>query len=128
MRIAAVAACAGLVLAGCAGGSASSTYSCPYPDAVACESLSSVYDRTAGRPAELAAQPPFVRVPAPSSWPAVRQPRVLKVWLAPWQDEDGDLHGKQQIYMLIGDTVWSERGLQRQRRLGRPQQFAEPGP
>ena len=103
----AAAIAAGLLLAGCAGGGEGGALSCPYPDEVSCESLSSVYERTASVEVRL---PP---VPEPESefgsgWPAVRAPRVLRVWLAPWQDADGDLHGAQEIYMLLEGARWRD--------------------
>ena len=107
-RLAALVALA-VLLAGCVAGDDSRSLSCPYPDEIACESMSSVYERTAGQ----GAQPmpaPAVSAAAPaapvSGWPAVRSPRVLRVWLAPWQDSDGDLHGAQEIYMLLEKARW----------------------
>ena len=92
-------------VAGCSGGAESRSLSCPYPDEVSCESLSSVYERTAGDSVQLPPAPAPVKE-STAAWPAVLPPRVLRVWLAPWQDADGDLHGAQEIYMLLEEARW----------------------
>ncbi|MCY4324732.1 MAG: TraV family lipoprotein [Betaproteobacteria bacterium] len=110
---------AATLLGGCIGTSESASLSCPYPDAIACESLSSVYDRTAGVHEQLpepVLAPDADAAAQSAGWPAVRAARVLRVWLAPWQDADGDLHGAQEIYMLIERARWQDpqSGLQMQ--------------
>lgn len=32
--------------------------------------------------------------------------RVLRVWIAPWEDEDGDLHDQSYVYMLADYGRW----------------------
>ena len=33
-------------------------------------------------------------------------PRILRVWIAPWEDSDGDLHEQSFLYVLIDTGRW----------------------
>ena len=33
-------------------------------------------------------------------------PRVLRVWIAPWEDSDGDLHEEAFIHVLVDTGRW----------------------
>jgi conjugal transfer pilus assembly protein TraV len=44
---------------------------------------------------------------APSSGLPVRQPPlVLRIWIAPWEDEAGDLHDQSFVYTMINPGRW----------------------
>ncbi len=48
--------------------------------------------------------PPVATVPAE---PALRTaPRVLQMWVAPWEDSDGDLHEATRVHVLIDHGRW----------------------
>ena len=45
---------------------------------------------------------------APTSGTPLRvPPLVLRVWLAPWQDADGDMHDESYIYAVINNGKWA---------------------
>ena len=108
-----------LLLASCA--PEHSELSCPVPDGTSCERLSEVYDRTASQPApELAkvdpdSTPATIHLQLPttaiSSQSRILQPhlvpsRYLRIWIAPWQDPDGDLRDQQFVYMIMSAPSW----------------------
>ena len=126
----ALSACANM-----AGLDGKSEFACKAPDGVVCTSVSGVYantlagalpDRREGNthqgkapdPATEAkpkgpADPlkPYSAVPpasaAPSAGtPLLSPPRVLRLWLAPWVDEDGDLHDQSYLYVLWHRGEW----------------------
>lgn len=44
---------------------------------------------------------------APSSGMPIRMPPlVLRIWVAPWEDETGDLHDQSYIYTMINSGGW----------------------
>ena len=44
---------------------------------------------------------------APSSGEPIRsQPKVLRVWIAPWEDADGDLHDQSYVYVVADPGRW----------------------
>lgn len=54
----------------------------------------------------------------PGSSPAALRspPRVLRVWIAPWEDADGDLHEASVVHVLVDAGRWlSERVVPRNR-------------
>ncbi len=52
----------------------------------------------------LAATPPVV---AAAAEPTLRTaPRVLQMWVAPWEDSDGDLHEATRVHVLIDQGRW----------------------
>ena len=38
--------------------------------------------------------------------PIRSQPRMLRVWIAPWRDEDDTLHDQSYLYMVIDPGQW----------------------
>jgi conjugal transfer pilus assembly protein TraV len=125
----ALSACANM-----AGLDGKSEFACKAPDGVVCTSVSGVYANTlAGAlPARQAAPPqgvvpesaveiqqkgqvdtprPYGATPAASTAPAagtplLSPPRVLRLWLAPWVDEDGDLHDQAYLYVMWHRGAW----------------------
>jgi conjugal transfer pilus assembly protein TraV len=112
-----------LGLGGCAstlsGLNGSSQFSCEAPDGVTCSSLSGVYANA------VANNLPALRKEggradsgdgnthgaivgrAPASGDPVRtQSKVLRVWIAPWEDTDGDLHDQSYVYVVADPGRW----------------------
>jgi conjugal transfer pilus assembly protein TraV len=125
----ALTACANM-----AGLDGKSEFACKAPDGVVCTSVSGVYANTlAGTlPARREgnaqsvtpdsaseAKPngpaapikPYPAVPPASTAPTagtplLSPPRVLRLWLAPWVDEDGDLHDQAYLYVMWHRGEW----------------------
>ena len=131
MRTVTIAFSGSLFLAGCAsslsGLSGSSQFTCPAPDGVSCSSLSTIYAKAVtndlpmlrngdngdgGEKSEVADKKGAnyhedIIGRAPESGSPIRtQPKVLRVWLAPWEDTDGDLHDQSYIYVVIDPGRW----------------------
>lgn len=103
-----VAILVALTVIGCAGDTSSGTLSCPAPGETGCASLDEVYQASAGKStsAPNAETLRRVRQVAGRVEPELRHPRVVRVWLAPWQDEEGDLHDHQYLYLVIEPPRW----------------------
>ena len=39
--------------------------------------------------------------------PILTAPRVLRLWIAPWEDAAGDLHDETFLYLRIDDGRWT---------------------
>ncbi len=35
------------------------------------------------------------------------EPRVLRLWIAPWEDSDGDLHDQSFVYLSVDPGRWT---------------------
>lgn len=45
---------------------------------------------------------------APNSGPPLRTPeRILRVWLAPFEDQEGDLHDQKYFYVTVRPGAWT---------------------
>lgn len=113
----------------------SSTFACKAPDGVACTSVSGVYAnppvaegaaqsksgaiKPAEKPGEGKAMKPsepvlpsygatkfFHEIPA-NGTPILTPPRVLRVWVAPWKDQDGDLRDQSFLYVMWDRGEWN---------------------
>jgi len=112
-------------LAGCSnmsGLDARSNFACKAPDGVLCESMSGVYANAkasnlpaqrvnhgggqAGVPAQGAATAGVLTRPIYSGTPIRSAPIVLRVWFAPWEDNDGDLHDQSYVYLPVDTGRW----------------------
>lgn len=119
-------------LAGCvsmSGLDGESKFACKAPDGVTCESLSGVYaNALAGNlpalrqgekkngaqasqdgpaPAAESAPQPKILSAAPTSGDPIRtRPRILRIWIAPWEDSDGDLHDQSYVYVVADAGRW----------------------
>jgi conjugal transfer pilus assembly protein TraV len=95
-------------------------HGCAAPDGVYCMSTSGVYANSISGTLPLPATakhlengeryalttPSTVRV-TPGVGTAIRSdPRVLRVWVAPWEDADGDLHDHMYVYMTVDNGRW----------------------
>lgn len=113
-----------LVLAGCAstlsGVGGADGYACKAPEGALCTSVSGVYANTAqGMPKPPEKQSPLANPAiygatsiAPDSNatgsgdPIRSHPRVLRLWIAPWEDADGDLHEAALVNVLVDTGRW----------------------
>ena len=115
-------------LSGCAslmsGIGGSERYACKAPEGVTCTSVSGAYaNSTHGMPpvAQLAATKPppgsafygatsmAPRGAGEPTAPTTRirsHPRLLRVWLAPWEDSDGDLHEEAIVHVIVDSGRW----------------------
>jgi conjugal transfer pilus assembly protein TraV len=121
------AACA--LLSGCQSMSglanSSAKFACKAPDGVSCTSVSGVYanarlnnlpaqQQRHGEHSELrqsAPAPPnatseTLMAAALPGMPIRSQPRTLRVWVAPWVDEEGVLHDQSYLYLMIDPGRW----------------------
>ena len=136
------APCGLLLLAGCAsitGLDASSEYACQAPPGVQCDSVSGTYANalqnnlpsqrpqrapsaapaSATAPAATRATPAAPRAPggtdgAPAVQPLRSQPRLLRLWIKPWEDADRDLHDQGYVYVQVDAGRWLVDHAQRQ--------------
>jgi len=118
---------AAMALAGCgnmSGLDAKDTFSCKAPDGVLCESMTGIYANAQqnnlpgqrvthkGSESELSrakvAEPAtgVLTKPIYSGTPIRSAPLVLRVWFAPWEDTDGDLHDQSYVYLPVDNGRW----------------------
>jgi conjugal transfer pilus assembly protein TraV len=117
------------LLGGCAstmnGLGGEGSYACKAPVGSQCTSVSGVYANS------IHGQPPASALPKPAKGPASTapvattasastaapglgapqaalrsQPRVLRLWIAPWEDADGDLHEASVVHVLVDTGRW----------------------
>ena len=99
-------------------------FACKAPDGVSCTSVSGVYANaqqnnlpalqssahTAGKvsaPDGAPARPGTSALPVLAAGMPIRsQPRMLRVWIAPWRDEDDTLHDQSYLYVMIDPGQW----------------------
>lgn len=116
-----------------------SKYACKAPDGVACESVSGTYANalhhklpsqrarpSAARQEESAGSAPQATVRAPLSptvgaagpgvtpGPLRSQARILRLWIKPWEDADGDLYDQGYVYVQVDNGQWLVDHVQRQ--------------
>jgi type IV conjugative transfer system lipoprotein TraV len=117
-----------------------SKYACKAPEGVACDSVSGTYanalhnnlpsqraKRSAAPQKEASeANPPESARPAPSSSatgdadtavtpsPLRSQARLLRLWIKPWEDADGDLYDQGYVYVQVDNGQWLIDHVQRQ--------------
>lgn len=113
-----------MLLGGCAstmsGLDGGSQFSCKAPDGVTCTSLSGVYANAVannlptlqktekhrnGEKPSYWRQTIVGRVPT-SGEPIRAQPKILRIWIAPWEDSEGDLHDQSYIYVVADPGRW----------------------
>lgn len=124
MRTYAKAIMVSMLLGGCAstmsGLDGGSQFSCKAPDGVTCSSLSGVYANAVANnlPAlqkngksgndekPLAGRNEIIGRAPTSGEPIRTQPKVLRIWIAPWEDAEGDLHDQSYIYVVADPGRW----------------------
>lgn len=115
--VAALSACTNM-----SGLDAQSKFSCKAPDGILCESMSGIYANAQAKnlPGQRVNQHgldnkidlPSATVhgvltqPIYSGMPIRSAPRMLRVWFAPWEDTDGDLHDQSYVYLPIDAGRW----------------------
>lgn len=114
-----------VALSGCSsmsGFDAKSDFSCKAPDGILCESMSGIYANAQAKnlpgqrvnargeaPVELSPAKVGSNVmtkPIYSGTPIRSAPRLLRVWFAPWEDTDGDLHDQSYVYLPVDSGRW----------------------
>lgn len=112
-----------LFLAGCtsmSGLDANNKFGCKAPDGVTCTSLSGVYANVVANnlPGQTTKEWDSPVAPGPattaritgtpaSSGDPIRSPqKVVRVWIAPWEDAEGDLHDQSFVYVVARDSEW----------------------
>ncbi len=114
-----------------------SKYACKAPDGVACDSVSGTYANavhnnlpsqqrqrsTATQQQESKGKQPKEAVHAAASVatsdaaapsPLRSQARVLRLWIKPWEDADGDLYDQGYVYVQVDNGQWLIDHVQRQ--------------
>ena len=51
--------------------------------------------------------------PVHTGTPIRSAPRILRVWFAPWEDADGDLHDQSFVYLPVDAGRWLIEHTQR---------------
>ena len=117
---------AALMLAGCAstlsGVGGADGYACKAPEGAMCTSVSGIYANSAqgmprsakppeqkpppGEPVAYGATPLASGRPAAVSSALRSNPRVLRLWIAPWEDADGDLHEQALVHVVVDSGRW----------------------
>jgi conjugal transfer pilus assembly protein TraV len=114
---------------------ANSNFGCKAPDGVLCESMSGIYanaeqnnlpgqrvhhgndvsvsaDSGTGAVTVAAAATAtgtdkvVMSKPLNSGTPLRSAPHVLRIWFAPWEDTDGDLHDQSYVYLTVDSGHW----------------------
>ena len=117
-----------------------SKYACKAPDGVACDSVSGTYanalhnnlpsqqaQRSARRQKETSEENSTLVVGRPISSttanapgmavtpnPLRTQARILRLWIKPWEDADGDLYDQGYVYVQVDNGQWQIDHVQRQ--------------
>lgn len=120
-----------LALSGCAssmnGMGASDKLACKAPDGVTCASLSGVYantiannlpglqkrkhtddDKSTSTPSKTKnSYAGGINQATPGTGDAIFTPQhIVRLWIAPWEDAEGDLHDQQYIYIVAEQGRW----------------------
>ena len=121
------AAAAALALTACgsvSGLDAKDSFSCKAPDGVLCESMTGIYANAqannlpgqrvkhgngtddVSRAKATEAGTGVLTKPIYSGTPIRSAPLILRVWFAPWEDTDGDLHDQSYVYLPVDSGKW----------------------
>lgn len=123
-----------------------SKFACKAPAGTTCTSVSGVYanssfNNSSARPVSQQADTSGVPAPAGATafpvlaagMPIRSQPRMLRIWLAPWRDEDDTLHDQAYMYVMVDPGKWLversrdatvQRTMTRLQPLGKPRTAA----
>ncbi|MHB0991744.1 MAG: type IV conjugative transfer system lipoprotein TraV [Burkholderiales bacterium] len=101
---------------------------CKAPDGVTCSSLSGVYANAlannlpglqkkhaattettagAGKNARLPHSTSITGEAPTSGEPILTKAHVMRIWVAPWEDSEGDLHDQSYIYVVANSGRWA---------------------
>lgn len=115
-------------LGGCtsmSGYDAKDSFSCKAPDGVLCSSMTGIYanaqqNNLPGQQvhqrevlAKASVRETVMTQPIHSGTPIRSAPRILRVWFAPWEDSDGDLHDQSYVYLPVDTGKWQIEHNQR---------------
>ena len=114
-----------VALSGCSsmsGFDAKSEFACKAPDGILCESMSGIYANAQAKNlpgqrvnargealvelSQAKAGSNVMTKPIYSGTPIRSAPRLLRVWFAPWEDTDGDLHDQSYVYLPVDSGRW----------------------
>jgi conjugal transfer pilus assembly protein TraV len=102
-----------IVLSACSatGLDASSKFKCAYGENENCESISetfssSISGRKKGDAIESAPMNNAMRKTPYSGMPVRTPVSVLRIWVAPWEDLDGDLRDQSFMYVALNESRW----------------------
>jgi conjugal transfer pilus assembly protein TraV len=142
-RVVGHAACIAIatLLAACSGLGGGSSLTCKLPDGARCDSVSNTYSESVrgelpgqrrrsgidggGAPAApstsgaaqrgsdgvmMYTDPRMTQV----GMPLRSQPRIVRVWIKPWEDSDGDLHDQTFVYLPVDEGRWMVDHKQRE--------------
>lgn len=117
LTVMALSACSSM-----SGYDAKSSFACKAPDGILCESMSGIYanarahnlpgqrvnvrGEAEAEPSRANAGGAVMTRPIESGTPIRSAPRVLRVWFAPWEDSDGDLHDQSHVYLTVDSGRW----------------------
>jgi conjugal transfer pilus assembly protein TraV len=109
----------GGLVAGCAGFDSESKFKCKAPDGISCSSLSGAYanaveDNLPGSPQKATSRKnkkeevaqAIAGVAPETDKPVLSTPVVLRVWVAPWEDERKVLHDQAYLYAVVDPGHW----------------------
>ena len=114
------------LIAGCgnlSGLDSKDSFACKAPDGVLCASMTGIYSNAQQsnlpgqqfqksadpQPSETtgSTRPGSVMTQALQTGAPIRSaPRILRVWFAPWEDNDGDLHDQSYVYLGVDAGKW----------------------
>lgn len=114
------------VLSGCmsmTGLTENAKFACKAPAGTTCTSVSGVYANIGNSPGSgLPARQPYASAEAvggsaplagaavfpilAQGMPIRSQPRMLRLWMAPWRDEDDTLHDQTYLYVMVDPGKW----------------------
>jgi conjugal transfer pilus assembly protein TraV len=109
------------LLTGCAstmsGVGGASQYACKAPEGTVCTSVSGVYANAASgasrqeapgliSPSMQSGAPPDAPYSEPRTGSLRSNPRILRLWIAPWEDADGDLHEEAVVHVIVDTGRW----------------------
>jgi len=127
--VALLAGATATLLGGCAstmnGLGGEGSYACKAPVGSQCTSVSGVYANSIHGQPPVSALPKHAKEPTSTAAAATvasvstaapglgaspsalrSQPRVLRLWIAPWEDADGDLHEASVVHVLVDTGRW----------------------
>jgi conjugal transfer pilus assembly protein TraV len=74
-------------------------------------SMEATYQRLGSGSAEIARIAPAA---VTTGMPLRSAPKVVRVWIKPWEDADGDLHDQSFIYLTVSEGRWALEEKQRE--------------
>lgn len=98
-----------VVLTGCA--KLNEDFDCPAPSGGSCKRMDEVYDMVNGKGKSLAVTParnPLVMDGRPGH-PVRYGEGVMPLWIAPYEDTDGNYHQANRVYSVVKEGQWMQQ-------------------